>query len=65
MFLSQVGKMTRALCKVVSGTSRSRHLHTTDQTTAANSAIDDLPLPLRAPNGVSLAQLIIDDRNQD
>lgn len=35
------------------------------QLTAASSKIDDLPNPERIPKGVSLAQLIIDDRNQD
>ena len=35
------------------------------QLSAASSSIDDLPLPLRAPEGVSLTQAIIDDRNQD
>lgn len=35
------------------------------QLTAATSKIDDLPEPERAPKGVSLTQLIIDDRNQD
>ena len=35
------------------------------QLKAATLKIDDLPLPHRAPKGVSLTKLIIDDRNQD
>jgi prevent-host-death family protein len=31
----------------------------------ASKSLDDLPAPMKAPKGMSLAQAIIDDRNQD